>query len=184
MLLLVLGAVSVRAESSEDVRRAKTHYQAGHALYKIGNYSDAIREFLIGYDLAPRPEFLLNIGQTYRKLNDVTRARAMYEKFLREVPRGDSRRATVEQILKELPAAPVEETPTPSPSPTVATTSPIQTTAAVAAPAPPKKSFIRRHWWIIPVSAIVAAGIGVGIYFAVRPSDPCAGGSLACTALP
>lgn len=191
MLLVAHGSLPAYAQSDDATSRARTHYEAGRALYNLGNYSDAAREFLAGYQLAPRREFLINLGQTYRKLEDLPRAHGMYTKYLEEAPADDARRDWVRKQLADVdkrirdaggdPNAPPAPAPSPEPSPIPAVAaSPAAAAPAATTDAPPKKSFIRRHWWIIPVSAVVAAGIGVGIYFAVRPPDPCAGAQIDC----
>jgi hypothetical protein len=39
---------------------------------------------------------------------------------------------------------------------------------------------MQRHWWIIPVSAVVVAGVAVGLYFGLRPADCPTSASLGC----
>jgi hypothetical protein len=56
------------------------------------------------------------------------------------------------------------------------------TPAVALAPSgpPPQKSFIRRNWWIIPVTVVVAgAAIGLGVYYGTR-SNVCDGATLGC----
>jgi len=47
---------------------ARVHFEAGTDHYAAGRYEEAIRRFQAGYALVPRPNFLVNIGQAYRKL--------------------------------------------------------------------------------------------------------------------
>lgn len=92
------------AEPGAQVARARLHYQAGEKLYLLGRYPDALREFEDGYALAPRPEFLLNLGQVHRRLGDRAAAIAMFEQFLRAIDAADPRRAAVTDLLGELRA--------------------------------------------------------------------------------
>jgi tetratricopeptide (TPR) repeat protein len=187
VLALAFGSVA-HADNADAVARARTHFEAGRALYNLGNYTDAIREFSAGYQLAPRPQFLVNLGQAYRKLGKLDRAREMYRRFLKEAPPDDPDRAQVQQLLKLLdaelasrppPAPPPAATPvTPAPSPAAGHAAPV---AALTATAPPKKSFVRKNWWIFPVGAVVLTGLVVGIYFAARPSGvDCSSATLGC----
>jgi tetratricopeptide (TPR) repeat protein len=169
---LLSGAAS--ADGPDGTARARTHFEAGRALYILGNYSDAIREFAAGYQLAPRPQFLLNLGQSHRKLGDLTKARDMFRRFLAEAPPDDPDRAAAKQVLddveREIAARPVAPPPPPVvPAPVVAPAAPPAVAVSVTAE-PRRRPFIARHWWIIPTTAVVAAGLGVGIYFAVRPT--------------
>jgi tetratricopeptide (TPR) repeat protein len=171
-LLLALLPATARAAPIEDaMERARAHYEAGRALFSLGSYQEALREFTAGYQLAGKPRFLVNLGQTYRKLGQLEEARAMYRRFLDQVPRDDPDRTAVLTLLgeveREMLLHPVRQTVAPSPSPVV----------VVAI----KKPFIRRHWWIVPTVVVVAAGVAVGIYFGVRASQPdCASAGLGC----
>jgi tetratricopeptide (TPR) repeat protein len=189
LAVLLAWSASVHAQTPDQISRAKTHYEAGRALYNLGNYTDALREFLAGYELAPRREFLLNLGQTYRKLNDNPRAKLMYEKYLAEAPPDDPRREAIKRSLVEVEQRIAQEPQRPAPpDPTVArpadqaASQPAATNPALTATtAPPKKGFDKRHLaWIIPVTAVVLAGVAVGIYFGVRPAGACDGATIGC----
>lgn len=209
MLAFVTSASAGWAQSGDAVARARTHFQAGRALYDLGNYTDAIREFSAGYQLVPKPQFLINLGQSYRKLGDLERARDMYKRFLTDAPPDDPDRGQAKVVLADVerqialqPPKAIPETKSPPPPPAPGQTpSPTTTTApATATPQPTtaptsvamttptatdqsqKKSFARRHWWIFPVTAVVLAGAAVGIYFGVRPAPQvgCGDASLGC----
>jgi tetratricopeptide (TPR) repeat protein len=175
---LALSATHARAQSADDVARARTHFEAGRALYNLGNYTDAIREFSAGYQNAPKPQFLINLGQAYRKLNDLEHARDMYKKFLEETTPNDPDREQVRQIVVEIDQ---QLAARPAPAPPVVVAQPAPAQVAVSTEAPPKKPFIKRHWWIIPVAGVVLAGVAVGIYFGTRPSQvDCSSATLGC----
>lgn len=179
--VLLLGASFAQAETAQDRARARAYYDRGKGLFDVGRYDEALKEFAAGYAISPRPPFLLNLGQCYRRLGDNKNARDMYRKFLETTQASDPGRGPVERILAELDAKIAEEEAArvvPSPEPSVAPSpspSPAPALVTTTAPAPEKKSFIRRHWWIIPVSIVAAAGLGVGLYFALRPTGPCVG---------
>jgi len=172
------------AEELDATGKARVHFEAGRALYRLGNYAEALREFEAGYQLAPRPQFLVNIGQAYRKLGDLPRAKETFERYLAAVP-DSPERPQIENLIAELaaqlaapPPPPVEppaEKATAPPPPEKSAEPPPEKPAPapvlIAQPPPPKKrSFFARHWWIVPVAAAVAAGLAVGIYYAARPS--------------
>ncbi len=174
LALWCFGGAAARADQSDEESRARTHYAAGKALYGLGNYSDALRELLVGYSLVPKPQFLLNIGQCYRRLDDLGKAREMYKKYLDEVPADDGQRPQVEELLRELdkqieeraqktavPAvAPVVVAPAPEPAPNLVVVAPVE-----------KPRWKKNAWmWAVPVAVIAAAGLSVGLYFALRPS--------------
>jgi tetratricopeptide (TPR) repeat protein len=183
---LVLAPLQARAQSDDALARARTHFEAGRALYDLGSYSEAAREFAAGYRLAPRPQFLLNLGQCYRRLDQLDNAREMYRRFLADAPPDDRDRAQAAEVLAEIERQ-IAERPAPEPSPpspsaahAEATPSPHAAALTLTAAPPTKKPFIKRHWWIIPVSVAVAgAGVALGVYYGTR-SDGCAGGNLGC----
>ncbi len=183
---LACAATLARAQplpqNDDPVTRARTHFEAGRALYQLGNYNEALREFAAGYQLAPRPQFLLNLGQCYRKLDDLTNARSMYMRYLHDAPPTDPERPQAEQILAEIDKQIAEQhtkTAPPVVAPTVVAT-PAAATLTQTAP-PPRKSWIKRNWWIIPVGVVVVGvGVGLGVYYGTRTPDPCSGASLTC----
>jgi hypothetical protein len=96
----------------------------------------------------------------------------MYKKFLADAPPDDPDRAQAAQILSELERQIAARPPPPAEAP-AAPPAPAPGAPQVVASAPEpslRKPFIARHWWIIPASAAVAAGVTVGIYFGVAGS--------------
>jgi len=177
-------AAPARAQQNDDqMTRARTHFEAGRALYQLGNYNEALREFAAGYQLAPRPQFLLNLGQCYRKLDDLANARSMYQRYLHDAPQSDPERPQAEQILAEIERQIADRQAAQAPPPPVTPppgAAPAATTLTQTAP-PPKKSWIKRNWWVIPVGAVVVGvGVGLGVYYGTRAPDPCIGANLTC----
>jgi tetratricopeptide (TPR) repeat protein len=177
---VLLSAAVAFAQRDDVTARARQHFEAGKALYSLGNYPDAIREFSAGYALAARPQFLLNLGQCYRMTNDYVKAREMYQRFLRDTPDDAPMRAEVKEIIVELDRDIEAAKHAPPPKPTPPQAKEVKTVpdaAVTTAPPAKKKPFIKRHWWIIPVSILVAAGVatGLGVGLTQRSSDPCAG---------
>jgi tetratricopeptide (TPR) repeat protein len=169
--LSLMVAFPVQAED-DPVTRARTHFEAGSALYRVGNYNDALREFQLGYQLAPRPRFLLNIGQCHRKLDDLPQARAALQRFLDEAPADAAERGQVKELLadveREIASRPPK--PAPTPEPVIAAPTPAPVTVVVTAPPPKKKSAVRHLAWIIPVSAVVIGAVVVGAVLGSQPS--------------
>jgi hypothetical protein len=93
-----------RAESSDEAEitaMAKEHYKLGLDAYKNAKYPEAIKELKKAYLLKRLPALLLNIGATYRKMNDLDNAVYYYKKYLAEAPEAKDR-AEVEKTLAEL----------------------------------------------------------------------------------
>jgi tetratricopeptide (TPR) repeat protein len=183
-LLLGLVAPAAADPSEEDLRRARAYFEAGRALYSLGRYDDALKEFTAGYQLAPRPLFLINLGQSYRRLGRNDEAIAMYRRFMAEAPPNDPNRAEVERVVAELTNAPAAPPQSPAVVPrATAPAAPQERAPAVvaAAPTPGRPAFARRHWWIFPLAGVVVAGLAVGIYFAARPAGlNCGAAGLGC----
>jgi len=174
MLSALLVPAGAHARPDDDVARARTHFEAGRALYQLGNYHEAVREFTAGHQLVPRPQFLLNLGQCYRKLDDLESARAMYRHFLSEVPVDDPQRAEAEEVLAVIERGLAQRPPEP------ARAAPLL--ASLSRSASERRPFIKRHWWIIPTSAVVVGvGVGLGVYYGTRPPrNPCSQANLGC----
>ncbi|MCA1665338.1 MAG: tetratricopeptide repeat protein [Myxococcales bacterium] len=212
MIVLVGLATGARAEHDREAR-ARAHYEVGLGMYHLGNYRDAVREFTAGYDLSPRPEFLINLGQAYRKLHEIDRAREMFRQYLARAPADAPDRPQVRGLLAEVEAErasaaealPTAAPPTgapPAPAPATAappTAAPAPAEAAAAAVLPPalasssdatvattsRSHGLRRWWWTIPVGVAVAgAAVGVTLYFTLRsPQVACSSATIACVDL-
>ena len=189
-VVVLFAAATARGEDDRE-SRARAHYEVGLGMYHLGNYGDAVREFTAGYELSPRPEFLINLGQAYRKLHELDRARDMFQKYLARAPADAPDRVQVRGLLAEVEAeraaAPAAAS---APEPTeVAPTAP----STIVAPAPqmlvtqqpPPRRGLRRWWWTIPVGAVaVGAVVGVTLYFTLRSSQvSCGSATIACVDL-
>jgi tetratricopeptide (TPR) repeat protein len=193
VLLLLVGGVALAA--ADDEERARSHYEAGRVQYNLGDYKGAVHEFAAGYKLQPRPEFLVNLGQAYRRLGELERAREMYERFLAEAPADDHARPQVRTLIAEVDRE-LARVHAATPPPATGTTGEPGTTTSLtpvpelsgepATTTPPRKSFARRNWWIFPVAGVVLVGITIGIVYAARPTSnapDCTGASLGCLPL-
>jgi tetratricopeptide (TPR) repeat protein len=195
-LLLALTSGRALAQSDDALARARTHFEAGRALYNLGSYTEAEREFAAAYQLAPRRELLINLGQCYRKLDELDKAQKMYAHFLREAPPDDMHRPAAEQVLHEIEALLAARKPPPPPPPLVrkpvvgpdnAGAPSAANPALLAAPAttvrsgPPRKTWLKRNWWVIPVgTVVVGAALGTGLYFGLRAPGVCTAKDALC----
>lgn len=190
-LAALVGPSAHAAGTADAAARARSHFEAGKALYELGRFSEARNEFAAGYELSKEPRLLLDLGQCYRKLDEAAKARDMYQLYL-QTSGDDEYRAQVEKVIAELerqlrenpPPAERAETPIgatpllPPPLPKQAKS--IDLTVHHEAP-PARPSFARRAWWLFPLLAVVAAGAAVGLYFLFRPVPPdCGAASLGC----
>ncbi len=167
-LLTVAVPPATRVAHAEDAaeRSAKRHYDRGKKLYNLQKFEEALAEFQKAYDASPLPGFLFNIGQCQRNLGDYKAAVFSYKKYLKLDPEADNREQ-VETLIDDLQRK-IDESDTnkfqlgdntkkPQPDPT------------------PKETGSRpvyKKWWFWTGAAVVAAGAGVGIYLATRPSEP------------
>jgi tetratricopeptide (TPR) repeat protein len=98
-LLLLLVWVRLAGAQQNDPRQ---HFDAGNDYYSAGEFEAALREFQAGYALLPNPKFLLNMGQTYRKLGRLDDARAALLKYMDTLGAGDQRRGSVADVVAEI----------------------------------------------------------------------------------
>jgi hypothetical protein len=143
-LVVFVIAVTAQATPPSQESLARTHYAAGEQEYARGRWREALREFQAGYDLSPRPEFLINFAQVYRKLGDYDRAIAECERFLATAPTAPLA-AQAHRLLAQLreesarapraPAGPPRSTATGHGHTATAATADAATTAAAAADA-------------------------------------------------
>ncbi len=113
------------APSQEEL--ARSHFVAGEDEYARGRWREALHEFQLGYALSPRPEFLINFAQVYRKLGDYDAAERECRRYLATAP-PSALSAQAERLLQQIgeerthataPAAPAAgAAPAPAPPPT------------------------------------------------------------------
>jgi hypothetical protein len=141
LLAFVCGLAPVAGARTETPARGKVHLERGLQLYRDGLYQQAIAEFESGYAALPRPAFLLNIAQAYRKLNQLERARSYYQQFAAKTTRSDPARAQVlaivDKIDQQLRAQAAEAAHAPPATREPDTTPPPATTAPPLATTPP-----------------------------------------------
>jgi tetratricopeptide (TPR) repeat protein len=173
---ILLSSFAVRADD-EAIAKAKACFERGRAAYEQARYDEAVREFRDGYALSPRPLFLVNLGQAYRQLGRLDEAREEYRRFLEQAPSDDPQRPGVQRVMADLNQKIAERDAARERAHAMIVASP---PAVVVVH---KKPFIKRHWWIIPVSVAVVTGIVVGAVLGVRaqsPSIDCTGATLGC----
>jgi tetratricopeptide (TPR) repeat protein len=96
------GTPAVDPNTERILAEAKVHFDAGTDHYAAGRYEEAIRRFQAGYALVPRPNFLVNIGQAYRKLGNLVRAKEAYVAYVRALPDKSAFRDQALQVLAEI----------------------------------------------------------------------------------
>jgi tetratricopeptide (TPR) repeat protein len=193
LLIVLSGAAAAHAHGASDLERARIHYDAGRSFFNIGRYADAAAQFESGYQIVPKPRFLLNLGHCFNKMGMQARARETYERFLALVPPDDSDRQEVTERLSEiersLPPAPPPLPPQPVPPPPPEPPPPrieLRPALVVATPAPAPNLALSRFkkWgWTIPVSAVLISGLVVGLTLGIQPSA-CSSATVDCPTVP
>ncbi len=173
--LILSAALAAPARAGgDDEERARGHYEIGLGLYRLGDYRGALKEFAAGYELARKPGFLLNLGQTYRKLGQLHEARDLYRQFLGESRADDPARPEARKVLVEIedairaqsPPPPAIESPPPSapPSAGAAVVPPLSATpptVTASAPHRPRRG-LRIAGAVVGVVGLGLLGGGIG----------------------
>lgn len=143
--LAALAVVALAAPAAHAQDSAKDHFNRGVKLYNLGHFQEAIPEFEKAYEIDPAPILLFNIAQSHRQNGNKERALFFYRRYLEQEP-NTSKRADVEQRMKELAQAlqqeneqkqkpPTEVSPPPGGAGgTTPGTTPTTTTAPTTAP--------------------------------------------------
>lgn len=97
--LAMLPALS-RSVHAEDAEAGRRYFKRGQDLLRANDYRAAARAFEAGYAVAPRVGFLLNIGNCYRKLGELGKAREHYWRFLDAAPKDHPSRPAVMEYLR------------------------------------------------------------------------------------
>jgi hypothetical protein len=131
-----------REARAEDEAEGRVHFARGQELFQAKRFLEAAHEFEAGFEAAPRPLFLLNIGHSYRRAGQFRKAKSVYELLLRVEPNTPHRKEveglikTIDDALESaepLPAAP----PRPAPPVRAAPVVPAAPAPAPGTPTPP-----------------------------------------------
>ena len=103
-IAMCAGAARAQTEDRAAVlRRARQHFLEGRKAFEGKRYPAALEEFQAGYDLEPRPAFLLDMAHAARKMGDLKRARELYQRFLASDPPGPpADRRVAEQMTRDI----------------------------------------------------------------------------------
>jgi tetratricopeptide (TPR) repeat protein len=195
LILLIAAARPAAAAGAGAEREARRNFQAGEAHFKAGLYAEALADYQAGYAAAPLPGFLINVAQCQRRLGELARARASYQKFLMVAPDSplgpEVKRlmAELDQMLADEAAAQTQPanaqpatasteraeeaapalrlSPPASPEPAAATVAATLTVAAT--PTPPPARPLWKRWW---VWGLVGAAVAGGTVAAFALSSP------------
>lgn len=166
LVALALAAGAAAADPAAGADRARQLFELGRQRFEAGDLEQAIDAFQEGYQLDPRPEFLLNLAQSYRALGRRREAIDHFERFIAAAPDHPLRPAA-ERTLAELRreeaaarAAAAEARPVPL--------VPVARPAAAPAPAAHRSRF----WIWAAAGAAVVLGGAAAVYFATRPDEP------------
>jgi tetratricopeptide (TPR) repeat protein len=192
LILLIAAVRPVAAAGAAAEREARRNFQAGEAHFKAGLYAEALADYQAGYAAAPLPGFLINVAQCQRRLGELARARASYQKFLMVAPDSplgpEVKRliAELDQMLADEAAAQnaqpaktstesaEEAAPALQLSPPATPEQPAAATVAAtltvaAAPTPPLARPLWKRWW---VWGLVGAAVAGGTVAAFALSSP------------
>jgi tetratricopeptide (TPR) repeat protein len=84
LVLVGVGLVAGIAHADSKLDEAKSHLQAGAALYDENNFRGALVEFQRAYELAPSYKILFNIAQVELELQDYAGALKAYNRYIKE----------------------------------------------------------------------------------------------------
>ncbi len=178
-----LGAMSptvAHAETPSQEALARSHFVAGEEEYARGRWREALHEFQLGYALSPRPEFLINFAQVYRKLGDYDAAERECQRYLATAPPSELAQQAerlLQQIRDERAAAPPPPRPVAPPprqivQPQTVNVQPHNEIVQTHNEAPPP----RRRRWVVPVAVVggvlvVGAAVTLGLVFGLDKRD-------------
>ncbi|MGE0396087.1 MAG: tol-pal system YbgF family protein [Kofleriaceae bacterium] len=157
IVVTLLFASSAFGDPAE--RAAKRHFDRGQKLFNLGKFEEALDEYTQAYEAKPIPDFLFNIGQCHRNLNNFDAAIFSFKKYLKLAPEAENR-DQVEEYIADLEAEQEKEN-----------SRRLRLVKEQPPPPPPEGKPVYKKWWFWTGLALVGAGAGVGIYAATRPGE-------------
>jgi tetratricopeptide (TPR) repeat protein len=168
VLIIVLFVGAPRAQADDaSMRAAKRHFDRGEKLFALGKFDEALDHYQKAYDAKPLAAFLFNIGQCHRNLNDYDAAIFSFKKYLKLEPDA-SNREKVEELIEELEQKKAEVE-----SKKLGLVKPPRGTGDEVPPVVDGGGKpIYKKWWFWTGLAVVAGGVGVGVYAATAQKGP------------
>jgi tetratricopeptide (TPR) repeat protein len=83
-LLCCIGGRPSWAQTPSELKGAKQAWETGQELFEAGRYEEALDQFSKGHALSHKPEFLFNMAECRRLIEDREGAKALYERFICE----------------------------------------------------------------------------------------------------
>jgi tetratricopeptide (TPR) repeat protein len=196
--LVIAGSPVARGATPAAEREARRDFAAAEGYFKAGQFASALAEYQAGYAASPLPGFLINIAQCQRRLGDLPKARATYQKFLIVapdsplVPEVKSLIAELDKLIADLgegETATEDASESPPPKPDLAAPPPAledapdapAAAAIVAVPAQPPATppSSHRRWWLWgAIGAAVVGGTVAAFALSSAPSTTIHDGSL------
>lgn len=166
--LLALSFVAVPRAHADDasLRAAKRHFERGEKVFALGKFEEALDHYQKAYDAKPLGAFLFNIGQCHRNLNDYDAAIFSFKKYLKLEPEA-SNREKVEELIEEL-----EQKKAEAESRKLGLVKPPRRTGEEPPLVDGGARPFYKKWWFWTGVAVVAGGVGVGVYAASQNGAP------------
>jgi hypothetical protein len=89
VLLFMVQSSALGAQDSGALERAHKHYESGVALFEAGNKEQALVEFQLANEIAPKKENIFMIAQCEYHLGQLVPARTHYQAYLAEEKQGE-----------------------------------------------------------------------------------------------
>lgn len=96
-VLMMLCAASVTSAADERTA-AREHFARGTKAFDLGQYDEAIREYMEAYKAKDAPEILYNIGQAHRLAGHNAEALRFYKVYVTKVPQAPNR----DEVLRKI----------------------------------------------------------------------------------
>ena len=100
-LSCLLATPAFADPTPEEMKKAEALFVESERLYKTGDYQKALDGYKQAYFLTEIPDFLYNMAQCQRQLENYEAALDLYRSYLRDVP-GSPIQPQVEQIIVEI----------------------------------------------------------------------------------
>jgi tetratricopeptide (TPR) repeat protein len=167
LTLLLVGAGVAWAQGDESP--AHQAFRTGQAAFNAGRYDDALAQFRESYRLSSKPEVLLTLAQTTRKLGQYDEAITYVEKYLASDPPPAMQRPTYE-FLGQLKAE-QKQARASAAAAGAAHATPLTPTPPASAPVDKHKRALAIGLGVGGAVVLVAVGVTLGVVLGTSSSD-------------